>query len=61
MKMTEEERRKLQRQAKIERLRMLQKQYRMLENGATTQESLALKCEGAVLAKRLEVAQRDGR
>ena len=59
--MTPEEQKKLQRQAKIERLRMLQKQYRMLENGASPQEALALKCESAVLAKRLEVAQRDGR
>jgi hypothetical protein len=59
--MTQEEQKELQRQAKIERLRMLQKQYRMLEKGASPEESLALKCEGAVLAKRLEVAQRGGR
>ena len=59
--MTPEEQKELQRQAKIERLRMLQKQYRMLENGATPAESLALKCESAVLAKRLEVASRGDR
>ena len=59
--MTPEEQKKLQIQSKIERLRMLQKQYRMLENGASKEETLALKCESAVLAKRLEVAQRGGR
>lgn len=53
--MTDEQRK----QAKIERLKKLQKQYRQLQIGATQKEKLALLCESAVLQKRLEVASRD--
>jgi len=57
--MTPEEQKKLQRQAKIERLRRCQKRYRMLENGASHAELISLKCEQAVIAKKLEVSSRD--
>ena len=52
--MTEQERT----QAKIERLKYLQKQYKKLQLGATPAEKKALVLESAVLAKRLEVAGR---
>ena len=55
-KMTEQERK----QAKIERLKWLQKQYIKMQLGASKEEKVALRCESAVLAKRLEVAQRGG-
>ena len=55
--MTEQERK----QAKIERLKWLQKQYQVMQLGASKEEKMALRCESAVLAKRLEVAQRGGR
>ena len=61
MKMTPEEQIKLERQEKIERLRRCQKRYRMLENGASPEELISLKCEQAVVAKKLEVAQRINR
>ena len=59
--MTQEEQNEQQRQAKIARLKRCQKRYRMLENGANPAELLSLKCEQAVIAKKLEVAQRGGR
>lgn len=54
----EEQKRK---QDKIERLKWLQEQYKRLQIGATKEEKLGLLCESAVIAKRLEVAQRGSR
>lgn len=59
--MTDEEKRQMRKQAKIERLEWLRKQYRMLEAGATPREKQAIVCESAILSKRLEVAQRGAR
>lgn len=53
--MTDEQRK----QAKIERLKWLRKQYIELEKGATPKEKKSLVLESAVLQKRLEVASRD--
>lgn len=46
---------------KIERLVWLRDQYRRMQLGASKEEKMALRYESAVLAKRLEVAQRGGR
>lgn len=56
--MTQEEQRQRIIQAKIERLSFLQEQYRKMESGASPAERDALRMEGAVLNKRLEVAKR---
>ena len=58
--MTKEQEQKLK-QAKIERLNYLRDQYRRMEVGASPAEVTALRMEGAVINKRLEVAGRRGR
>lgn len=55
--MTEKERRK----AKIERLIWLKKEYQKMILGSNKEEKAALRCESAILSKRLEVAQRGQR
>ena len=52
--MTEQQRKMI----KIERLKLLRKEYQKMMLGASPEEKIALRCESAVLSKRLEVAQR---
>jgi len=52
--MTEQERT----QAKIDRLRFLQEQYRFMQMDATKEEKVALTFASAVMQKRFEVASR---
>lgn len=58
--MTEAQKDKIKKD-KYERLNWLREQYRKMQLGASKEEKIALKCESAVLAKRLEVASRGER
>lgn len=51
------EQREQRRQAKIERLRMLQKQYRMLEEGSSSKDKMALRIGQQDLERRIERAE----
>lgn len=56
--MTPEQERQLRIQIKIERMKYLREQYKRLKIDATDSERVALTCEDAVRAKKLEVASR---
>ena len=58
--MTEAQKDKIKKD-KYERLNWLREQYRKMQLGASKEEKIALKCESAVLAKRLEVVSRGER
>ena len=48
-----------QKKMKIERLKFLRDAYQKMMLGSKPKEKEALRCEAAILAKRLEVVQRE--